>query len=83
MCILPHNFCNSKTGVSQTFTWSNEPWYKEANFRGYHKNIDYPVVLVTTYTENAMYRNVKVTFRGNHGTLGYPSCNGYYKYWTY
>jgi hypothetical protein len=26
---------------------------------------------------------VEATFRGNHETLGYPGCNGYYIYWTY
>ena len=34
MCIWRHKLCNAKTGVSPTFTWSNEAWYmvKTAKF---------------------------------------------------
>ena len=28
MCIWPHKLCNAKTGISPTFTLSNEPWFK-------------------------------------------------------
>ena len=39
-----------------------------------------PVVVVTTYTDHKRSRNMEATFRGNHETLGYPICNGYYIY---
>ena len=32
MCIWRRKLCNSKMGVGPTFTWSNEPWFKEEVF---------------------------------------------------
>ena len=32
MCICCHKLCNSKTGVGSTFTWSNEPWFREKTY---------------------------------------------------
>ena len=39
-----------------------------------------PVAIVTICPKYASSRNMEATLRGNHKTIVYPSCNGYYFY---
>ena len=48
----------------------------EATFRGIHNSIVYQ----STYNDLTKSRKLEATLRGNHETIGYSNCNGYYIY---
>ena len=52
----------------------------EATFKGNHKAIVTPLVMVATCTEHTRSRNMEATFKGNHTPIVNPSWFHYYMY---